>query len=309
MTEPALPRISRRPALPLIWIVPLVALVIAAWMVVRQYRDRGPEIVVEFATGGGVEAGKTELEHKGVTVGLVKHVALKPDLSGVEVRVRLTKAGAGLARAGARFWVVRPEVGLSGIRGIETLVSGVRLNVRPGGGEPATRFKGLDRPPPIEDPAAGRAFVLRAEKLGGLVPGSPVYFRGVKVGAVETTWLAENASAALVRVRIYTPYVDLVRTNTQFWNASGIAFKFGLSGAEIRTTTLQSIFAGGVSFSTPTDFGAPALEGTEYVLHAEPDKAWAAWNPRIQVAPVESAPDARKPEASAEAMPPLTPAS
>lgn len=289
---PATPRVSRRPAIPLVWIVPLVALAIAGWMLARQFRDRGPEITIEFSSSSGIEAGKTVLEHKGVTVGTVSEVSLKPDLSGVIVHLRLTKEGAGLAREGSEFWIVQPEVSLFGVRGLETLVNGVRLNVRPGAGQPGSRFRGLDNPPPIDDRNAGRAFVLRTESLGRIMPASPVYYRDVRVGSVETTRLADNATSALIRIRILTPYADLVRTNTQFWNASGISMKFGLTGAEIRMATLQSVVAGGVSFATPGgDTVAPsALEGTEFTLHAEPQKEWLEWRPRIKISPLESSP-------------------
>lgn len=306
MTTPATPRVSRRPALPLIWVVPLVALAIAGWMVARQFRDHGPEITIEFAAAAGIEAGKTELEHKGVSVGVVRGVTLKPDLGSVLVTVRLTKSGAPLARAGSQFWIVHPEVSFSGIRGLETLVTGVRLKVRPGTGAPTKHFRGLDHPPPIDDPSAGRAFVLRTDKLGGLSPGAPVYYRGVKVGIVETTRLADDATAAVARIRVYTPYVDLVRTNTQFWNASGVAFKVGLHGIEMRTNTLQSIVAGGVTFATPNgELAPPALENTEYVLHEEPEKDWLEWRPRIAIQPVESTPETPKPEAGTDVAPAL----
>ena len=146
MTPPA-PRVTRRPSLPLIWIVPIVALIVAAWMVVRQFHNRGPVITIEFASASGIEAGKTPLEHKGVTIGMVKEVQLKPDLSGVVVSVRLTKSGRSVAHAGSVFWVVHPQVSLSGISGLETLVTGVRMHVHPGNGGSAIHFRGLDAPP------------------------------------------------------------------------------------------------------------------------------------------------------------------
>jgi paraquat-inducible protein B len=274
-------------------VVPIVALVVAAWMIVRQFHNRGPEIAIEFASASGIEAGKTPLQHKGVTIGTVKDVLLNPNLSGVVVVVRLTKSGAAVAHAGSIFWVVHPQVSLSGISGLETLVTGVRLRVRPGSGAPTTRFRGLDTPPSIDDPNKGRAFTLRAQKLDGINPGAPVYYRGVKVGIVETTKLADDATAAVVRVRIYTEYVDLVRTNTQFWDVSGFDFKLGLSGAELHTATLPSILSGGVAFATPggSPLAPSALENTEYILHPQPQKEWLTWEPQIPIHPIESTPE------------------
>ncbi len=304
MNAPATPRKTRFAGLPLIWVVPLAALVIAGSMVFHEFRNRGSTITIEFASGAGIEGGKTELEHKGVSIGTVQTVSLSKDLNSVTVGVRLSKAGEGVARAGSEFWVVHPEVSLSGIRGLETLVTGVRLQVLPGHGPPIKHFRGLDRPPPIDDPAAGRAFILLTDKLGGLTPRAPAYYRGVVVGTVETTRLASDATAAQIRIRIYTPYVDLVRTNSVFWNVSGVSFKLGFAGAAVRSTTLQALLAGGVSLATPEPeagvLAPPARDGAEFRLYADPKKEWLKWTPKIPIAPLESAPQAPKPDSTGE---------
>ena len=151
MTTPATPRVSRLPALPLVWIVPIVALAVGGWMVVREFQNRGPEITIEFAAGKGVEPRKTVLEYLGVAVGTVSRVDLNEDLSGVKVTLRLDKNAAELAREGAQFWIVHPEIGFSGVRGIETLFTGSRINSRPCKWPAATHFRGLDRAPPLEN--------------------------------------------------------------------------------------------------------------------------------------------------------------
>ena len=82
------PKVSRAPRFPLVWVVPVIALALGGWMVARELKNRGPEITIEFADGSGVVAEKTLLEHKGVSVGRVIGVELKPGLEGVNVRVR-----------------------------------------------------------------------------------------------------------------------------------------------------------------------------------------------------------------------------
>jgi paraquat-inducible protein B len=298
MTAPATPKISRTPSLPIVWIVPLVALAVGGWMVFREFRHRGPEITIEFSEGKGVEPRKTMLVYQGVTVGTVTGVDLKEDLSGVRVRLRLEKNAAGLASEGAQFWVVHPEIGFSGVSGLETLFTGAKINVRPGKGPPATGFRGLDRAPPLEKVEEGRAFVLQAERLGSLSPGAPVFYREVKVGVVETSQLDTDAASVLIRIRIKTPYVNLVRTNTRFWNAGGVSFKMSLLGAELKSTSLESLFTGGIAFATP-DSGrelAPiAPDGTLFTLHAEVDKDWLKWAPRIKITPPDEAPEPSAP--------------
>lgn len=293
MTAPAQPKITRAPSLPLVWIVPLVALAVGAWMVWREFRQRGPEITIEFVNGAGVEPRQTTLEHQGVAVGTVTGLDLKPDLSGVIVTLRLNKSAAGLARAGAQFWIVHPEIGFSGVRGLDTLFTGARLNVRPGPGPPATHFRGLEKSPPLENLEEGRAYLLHAERLGALSPGAPVFYREVKVGVVETSRLDDDASGVLVRIRVRPPYVNLVRTNTRFWNAGGLSFRMSLLGAELRSPSLESLFVGGVAFATPDtgrELAPVAPDGTLFTLHGEPEKDWLKWQPRINIVPPEESP-------------------
>jgi paraquat-inducible protein B len=280
---PPPPRVSRALRLPLVWIVPLVAIAVGGWMAFRELHNRGPEITIEFADGSGVEADKTVLEYKGVTVGRVTAVELKPDHSGVTVRLRLDRDAASLAGAETKFWIVHPEIGLSGIRGLDTLLTGAKLNLRPGRGPVVNHFVGLEKTPPPETSGPGRTFVLQCDRLGSLTSGAPVFYRELKVGEVETSRLAEDATAVLVRIHVDAPYVDLVRTNTRFWNAGGFSFKVGLLGAEMKNTSLESLVTGGVAFATPETEAPAAPEGGVFQLTSEPDKDWLKWAPKIPV--------------------------
>ena len=285
MNTPMAPKVSRVFTLPLLWIVPLVALGVCVWIGVGELRNRGPEISIEFTDGTGIEAGKTVLEYKGVTVGMVSSVALKRDLSGVSVALRLNRSAAVFANAGSEFWVIHPEIGFSGVRGLDTLLTGSRLNARPGSGPRTHDFKGLNTPPAAETPPKGRSYFLRCDRLGSLTVGAPVFYREFKVGEVEATRLADDSTSVLVRIHIESPYVDLVRTGTRFWNAGGFNFKLGLFGAQFSDTSLESLIAGGVAFATPDgdDLGIPAPDGAVFQLSPDPDKAWLRWAPRIQI--------------------------
>jgi paraquat-inducible protein B len=125
-----------------------------------------------------------------------------------------------------------------------------------------------------------------------------VFYREVKVGVVENSQLDPHATGVLIRIRVQTPYLNLVRTNTRFWNAGGVSFKMSLLGAELKSTSLESLFTGGIAFATP-DTGrqlAPvAPAGTLFTLHAEVDKDWLKWAPRIDITPPDEAPDPPKP--------------
>jgi paraquat-inducible protein B len=292
MKSPDTPKVSRASALPLVWVVPLLALAIGGWMVVSEYLDHGPEITIEFADASGVEAGKTMLEYKGVTMGEVQDVELKKDdLKVVVVHVRLNKKDAALACEGAQIWIVHPQIDLSGVRGLETLVTGAFLEIRPGTGAPATEFQGIEEPPPVNNTDLGLAFILQSDRLGGITSGAPVYFREMKVGEVEASQLSDDSSKVLIRIRIYTPYRELVRTNTQFWNAGGLSMKMGLFGAQISSTSIESLVEGGVAFATPSgDLAPPAADGAQFTLNDDAPKDWLTWQPKISVHTPESTP-------------------
>lgn len=296
MNAPPAPKLSRRTSFSVVWIVPLVALLVAAWMVLREWKSHGPEVTIEFKDGSGIEAGKTELEFNGVSVGRVRRVTLKDDLSGVTVLLRLDKSAASLAKKGSAFWVVHPEIGFGGVRGLDTLVSGVRLNVQPGSGPEERHFRGLDKAPPIENAQDGKAFLLRTDRLGTLLPHAAVLYRDVKVGEVETSRLTEDATAVLIRIRVQLPYADLVRTNSQFWNAGGVPIKISLFGAEVRSTSVESLLTGAIAFASPDELGPIAEEGAVFQLSTEVNKDWLKWHPKIPVHPPNEAPDTRRPE-------------
>ena len=301
MSPAPVPKISRAPRFPLVWVVPLIALAVGAWMIAHELRNRGPEITIEFADGSGIAADRTELHHNGVSVGTVTAVELKPNLDGVMVRVRLRQTAAAIASEGALFWIVQPEIGLSGIRGLDTLLTGPRLNVRPGNGAPVNHFVGLDRTPPPELPVEGRAFILQSDRLGSLTTGAGVFYREMKVGAVETSRLADDATAVMIRIHVEAPYADLVRTNTRFWNAGGFSFKVGLLGAELKNTSLESMLSGGVAFATPSGEGGAlaeiAPEGMVFQVASEAEKEWARWSPKIPLAAPEVVSEATPPTA------------
>jgi paraquat-inducible protein B len=294
MNSPPRPKVSRASPFPLIWIVPLIAIAIGGWMGFSAWHDRGPEITIDFADGSGVEIGKTVLEYKGVSAGTVAAVELKPGLEGVRIRLRLKRGAASLANAGARFWIVHPEIGFSGVRGLDTLVTGVRLNVLPGNGPPGESFIGLEKPPAPDVTDQGRAFLLQSDRLGSLTTGAPVFYREFKVGKVEASRLSDDATVVLIRIHIDSPYADLVRTNSRFWNTGGFSFKVSLfGGAELKDTSLESLVTGGVAFATPDDGAlAPAApKGAQFVLAAEPDKDWLKWSPKIPIRSSEAVAD------------------
>ncbi len=50
----------------LVWIIPLVALLMAGWLIYKHYAEKGTDIVVVFDSGKGLEVDKTPLIYQGI---------------------------------------------------------------------------------------------------------------------------------------------------------------------------------------------------------------------------------------------------
>src|SRR3954454_6660477 len=257
--EPAVKRGRRR--LSVVWLVPLVAAAIAVWLAVTTLREQGPTVSIVFKTAEGLEAGKTKVRYKDIDVGTVQDPRLSADLKNVVAVAELRKQVEPFVTEGTRWWVVRPRVGASGVSGLGTLISRAYIGLDPGQGERTASFTGLEEPPPIASDVPGRRFSLHAEALGSVDQGSPVYYRGLKVGQVLRHSLDENRRSFTFEVFVDAPHDRLGRDTSRFWNASGIDVSVGAGGVDVATESLQSILAGGVAFDTP-GIEAPGEEAT-----------------------------------------------
>lgn len=275
---PALPRprvARRREWLPsLIWLIPIVAALVGITLVARILMERGPEVVLTFKTAEGLEAGKTAVKYKDVQIGLVTHLRLARDRSHVRVLVQFNKDAEGFTAEDSRFWVVRPRLDTSGISGLGTLLSGAYIGADAGTSkETSGEFTGLETPPIVTSDDSGQQFLLRANDVGSLDVGSPVYFRRVKVGQVAAYELDGDGRGVTIRVFINAPYDKFVGMNTRFWQASGIDAQLSASGFTLRTQSLATILLGGIAFQAPDDAMGPLAKANASFTLAQDEAA------------------------------------
>ncbi len=252
-----------------VWIIPMAAALIGGWLVYETLSQRGPGITIAFETAEGLEPGKTQIKYKEVVVGTVDAVALDPLARTVSATAEMAKTAAPLLTDTARFWVVRPRLGIKDISGLGTLISGAYVELDPGsGGKPRFDFVALEEPPVIKADTPGKELVLSTANLGSLSRGSPVYFRGIEVGEVLGYELAKDKSLIYVHIFVHAPHDQMVRGTTRFWNVSGLKISMDANGMKVETGTLQSLVLGGIEFATPNllSGGSPVAEGTEFVL-------------------------------------------
>jgi paraquat-inducible protein B len=247
----------------------------------------GVVLTLKMDQSQGIVPQTTELKYRGLEVGKVVNVQLAPDLNGVQVKVLLAPKFQSLAKSNSRIVLVWPQIQLKNVSTIQVppdLVQGPYLRIEPGDGASCTDFAVTDTEDATFHPMEGLQIVLKAARVGKLIPGSPVYYRGVRVGQVESSGLASDGRAVRLRVVIGDDYASLVRANTKFWNCSGIATSLSLlGGMQVKSESVTSVLEGGVAFATPDNaqMGARASAGSTFDLADQSEDAWLKWQPNI----------------------------
>lgn len=278
-TEPA--AAVRRSRISLIWLIPLVAAVIAAWLGWRTVSREGSTVTLTFRGADGLTAGQTRVRHKAVELGQVEAIRLSDDMSHVVVRIKMQREAEPYLTDNARFWVVRPRISSGSLSGIETLVSGSYIEMDPGSrdGQRQLEFTGLEQPPGVRTGEPGRTFTVKAQRLGSLGPGAPVFYRDITVGEVLGYDIGDGTGPVAVHLFIRAPYDSFVRHGTHFWNASGLSVQIGSEGVHVEVASLQAVLSGGVAFDSPSRSKADAQEaapGTEFPLFNNFNEAQAS---------------------------------
>ncbi|HEV7801938.1 MAG TPA: MlaD family protein, partial [Burkholderiales bacterium] len=261
---------KRRWTLQWVWVLPVLAAIVGGWLAVRAVMQDGPDITIRFKTAEGLEANKTRVKYKDVDIGVVKSVTLARDRAGIVVKAALSKSAQDLLVEDTHFWVVRARIAGGTVSGITTLFSGSYIGMDPGKSKESLReFEGLETPPVITTGLQGKQFVLRADDIGSLDVGSPVYFRRLEAGRVIAYELDKEGTGVILRVFVNAPYDRYVTTNARFWHASGIDVALDANGLRINTESLASVVVGGLSFQAPdgTTPQPAAPENAAFTLH------------------------------------------
>lgn len=277
-----------------VWLIPLGALAMAGYYARAHLAEQGPEVTLRFADAGGLRPDDSPVRSHGVEVGKVSEVRLSADGKTALVKLRLRASERAFARAGSRFWIVRPDFSNGNLVGITTVLSGPYVEAlapEDPNAPPADTFDGLDRTPVTF--RSGVNVVLLASRLERVQVESPVYYRGVEVGVVTDVKLSLDATRVVVYAVVFDRYAPLVRANSRFWTIKAADVKGGVfSGVEVKLGSLRSLVSGGIEFATPDNLkenlGPPAVDGTRFALYEDAEKEWQEWNPVIPIQPSAS---------------------
>jgi len=259
------PVVRRRSGPSLVWLIPLLTALIGGWLIYKTLSEKGPALTISFKHAEGIEVGKTRIKYKSLDIGVVEGLRFSEDFARVLVLARMNKEAASFLRRGTRFWVVKPSLGVRGVSGLSTLISGAYIEIEPGQGAAETHFIGLEVPPVVAADEAGRRIELVAARLGSIDRGSPLYYQGILAGEVLGYEMSNDYRSVLIHAFVKEPFDRLLRSSTRFWHASGVEVALGADGLRVQTESLQAMLFGGIAFDTP-DSQDGASENTEGLI-------------------------------------------
>jgi paraquat-inducible protein B len=263
-----------------IWAIPVLAIAIGAWLAWDTLSKQGPRIVVSFQDAEGLQVGQSQLKFKDITLGTVKSLDFTPDHRNVLVTIATTKQAEPMLTSGTQFWVVKPRLFAGNLSGFSTLLSGAYIGMLPddGSSKPARDFVGREEPPVLESEVPGKTFLLKAEQLGSVNLGSPLFFRGLDVGEVLGWDIGDMATNVTIHAFVRAPFDGYVHEETRFWNASGVSVKLGGGGVDVQVESLRAVLLGGIAFDTPAAGQESQLSVANHVfpLFANEDAAKSA---------------------------------
>ncbi|MCL6745250.1 PqiB family protein [Kosakonia sp. R1.Fl] len=266
--SPTEARIKTKRRISPFWLLPVIALLIAGWLIWSSYEDRGNTITIDFMSADGIVAGRTPVRYQGVEVGTVQDIRLSEDLKKIEVRASIKSNMKDALRSETQFWLVTPKASLAGVSGLDALVGGNYIGMMPGKGEPQEHFTALDTQPKYRLNNGELMIHLHAPDLGALNSGSLVYFRKIPVGRVYDYAINANKQGVTIDVLIERRFTNLVKKGSRFWNVSGVKADVGLSGAKVELESLAALVNGAIAFDSP-DASQPAAQDDEYGLYED----------------------------------------
>ncbi len=247
----------------------------STFLLYKDFEDAeyGINVTLQLASGDGIVAGKTKVMYRGLKAGVVKHIDINDDpFHSVTATLLLDPRTEVFLKEKTRFWIIRPEVNITGIKHLETILTGPYITFEIGEGKRRDTF--IEENGPIPGPAIrpGTRFTLTAPDSGGLAIGAPVLYKQIPVGEITAITLTPKGDAVHIRLLIHKPHDSLITKQSVFWNGGGVKIDASLSRLQVNLGSVQSLLAGGVAFANPPlknrTPAQPAAAQSTFKLHA-----------------------------------------
>lgn len=249
-----------------LWALPFLALCLGGWLVYSALMEAGERVQIYFDDAQGLIAGRTTIRYQGLEVGMIKNITLSKNLSNIYVDADIYPEATDLLRDNTQFWLVKPQASLTGISGLDALVSGNYIAILPGSGEVKTTFTALTNSPAIQPDPTGLSVTLRSKDLGSISVGSKIYYKKIPIGEVYNFKLDHETDKVRIKALIQEQYAHLITSKSRFWNASGVGANIGFNGVDVQFESLSALIGGAIAVDSPDD-GEAIENGKEFRLY------------------------------------------
>ncbi len=239
-----------------------------------QMAEMGHTIKLTLDWNSGVDVGASVM-YQGLTLGrITTFTKIDPVARKITAKVVINPRAVPYLTEGTEFYVVSPQLDLTGISNVRTLLLGSHIGVRFSlSGKEQASFNVFNQKPAYKYSEPGLHLVLKTTELSSLTVGSGIYYQQQVVGNIQAI---ENIGPDefLVHIFIEPKYQAYVGKDSRFWNVSGLSISGGLQNFEVKAQSIQSIIKGGIAFdkgmSEPQE---KAENGEQFYLFPSSERA------------------------------------
>ena len=236
----------------------------------------GLKMTLQLPSAQGIKADTTQVLHRGFKAGIVTDITFDQEKHTITAHINIDPRAESILREGTRFWIVKPEISVTRVRHLDTLLKGVYIAYEPGGGSYKDYFVAQKAPLVDEILPAGKNFTLVSENSKSFAIAAPILYRNLQVGEITGFDLKADGLKVQGEILIYKKYTHLVKNNSIFWKSGGLKINAGLDGIKIESGTVATLLAGGITFTNPgtsRNKKAHAPKGHSFTVYESYQKA------------------------------------
>lgn len=252
-----------------IWLIPIAAVLVVLWLIVRALTRGGQDITITFDDVHGLKQKNINVMYRGMVVGQVTGIALSKDGGAVIVSANIDDAAAQFLKGGTRFWLKGANPNLGDLSSLGSILSGPSIEMDPGSGPSRQHFAGISHQPavPVASGPAVDYRVYFTGAVGALKVGEPVKLDGFAVGEVQAIGFHYDPDSGglstPVTVALYPRLFHLAAGDdaAQFRAAMGNLIQGGLRARLDRDPPLIGSYAVTLEMVPGAAAATPALTG------------------------------------------------
>ncbi len=214
----------------------------------NKLAEQNVSFTLNYKAGEQISAD-TRLLYRGVEIGAIHKTKIQGNKQ--QLQLGLLPEYRHILKADTQFYLVKPNLSISGASDTDALFGGAYITFNLGQGEAKNQFTLYSQPPVKLASSPGLQLSLTTEHASVATPGSAISYRGITIGQVDNVSLNKIDDEIKVNITIDEEHRDLLQSTSRFYNAGGVTISGGLSDFVVKTESVDAILRGGISFYNP----------------------------------------------------------